>query len=898
VRAAVGILVWVCAVPALVAAQVPSPEPQSSALELATRLADAADDDARDALLAAAPQAVRGHPLREALLQVARRRLDLGETPAAERACRLAEDDARRSGDQGDLAAALDVQVRLARGRGDYERSLELARSVESLQAALGDRAGLAVAHNGHAIALRYLGDYDGAMALYERARGIFEELGHTFGLQRVLNNIGVLLKNRGDLRRALESLERSLALTPEDDPTRSDQIVNIGLVHAQQGQHELAERYVRQALELDRRFRPVNVPWDLEVLFEFATEAGRLDEAEALYPQVLEGARRIGDAAQESNVESIRAAIALRRGRPQEALVFLERGRTLAEATGETPARMLADILTARAMNALGRAAEGEGPAKRALGLAAELHALDTVWWAHSTLGMLQAAQGRTQDASTSFESAIAALEEWRERSGGGAEEQHRFLDDKLEPYHALVDLLAASRPEEALRYAEQARARTLVDVLERGREDLDAHLGANERAEERGLERRLGALHAKRDAAAPAARSALEGPIREARDALASFRARMLAARPELQLARGTAPTASLADLQPLLDPRTACLVYAVTAGRVHLFVATLGASGAPVLEHHLVALSRRDLEERVEAFREHLARRDLGVELDARRLHHELVAPAAARLRGRTRVVVVPDGPLWSLPFAALQPRPGAYLLQQASVAYAPSLTAWRILSRARPRGTGLLALGNPDTSGTSLAPLPDAERQVRALGDLYGPRSAVFVGAQAGEARLRAEAARRGVLHIAAHGEIDDGNPLFSRLMLAKSGEDAARDGRLEAREILALDLSARLVVLAACETGRGRVRGGEGLIGLSWAFAVAGSPNVVASQWKVDSAGTTELMLGFHRRLLRARGGSADVGDALRGAALDLLRDPRYRHPFYWAGFFVLGSGRI
>jgi CHAT domain-containing protein len=109
----------------------------------------------------------------------------------------------------------------------------------------------------------------------------------------------------------------------------------------------------------------------------------------------------------------------------------------------------------------------------------------------------------------------------------------------------------------------------------------------------------------------------------------------------------------------------------------------------------------------------------------------------------------------------------------------------------------------------------------------------------------------------------------------------------------------VDLHADMVVLAACETARGRVGAGEGMIGMSWAFFVAGSPTTVASQWKVESASTTELMLAFHRNLkshLDAKGTQLSKARALQLASLKLLRSPEYRHPFYWAGFVLVGDG--
>lgn len=109
----------------------------------------------------------------------------------------------------------------------------------------------------------------------------------------------------------------------------------------------------------------------------------------------------------------------------------------------------------------------------------------------------------------------------------------------------------------------------------------------------------------------------------------------------------------------------------------------------------------------------------------------------------------------------------------------------------------------------------------------------------------------------------------------------------------------LDLKADLVVLSACETARGRVGAGEGVIGLTWALFVAGCPRTVVSQWKVESASTTELMVEFHRHLKsRISNPQPQLGaaQALRAASLKMLRGEKYRHPFYWAGFVVMGDG--
>src|SRR5262249_16030129 len=148
---------------------------------------------------------------------------------------------------------------------------------------------------------------------------------------------------------------------------------------------------------------------------------------------------------------------------------------------------------------------------------------------------------------------------------------------------------------------------------------------------------------------------------------------------------------------------------------------------------------------------------------------------------------------------------------------------------------------------------LFPLPEAEAEVKGLGRLYGAaRSKIYVGAEAREDRVKNEAGDFRVLHFATHGVLNDAAPMYSHLALARG--DKNEDGLLEAWELMRMDLRADLVVLSACETARGRFGAGEGVIGLSWALFIAGAPSTVVSQWKVESASTRELMLGFHQRL--------------------------------------------
>ena len=131
-------------------------------------------------------------------------------------------------------------------------------------------------------------------------------------------------------------------------------------------------------------------------------------------------------------------------------------------------------------------------------------------------------------------------------------------------------------------------------------------------------------------------------------------------------------------------------------------------------------------------------------------------------------------------------------------------------------------------------------------------------------------------------------------MYSHLTLAEGGPND--DGLLEAWELMQLDLKADLAVLSACETARGRIGAGEGMIGFSWAMFTAGVPSIVVSQWKVESAGTRDLMVNFHRSLIGSTKTKPGKTEALRQAALKLMRNPETSHPFYWAGFVLVGDG--
>ena len=468
------------------------------------------------------------------------------------------------------------------------------------------------------------------------------------------------------------------------------------------------------------------------------------------------------------------------------------------------------------------------------------------------------------------------------------------------------------------------------LVDILNSPKLDPVQAMTADERTAARRHTEEIAALNrqiaAVRAAAppAPAARlTALDGQLAAARRARDDEEEDFFIAHPELRARRpprghGALSDAALAGL--VADGRTALLEYVVADDETFLFTVTKAKDGAPgappVVRVQRLGLDRATLTARTQEFRAALAERSLGWQADARALGKDLLDPVRATCGDAGRWIVVADGPLWELPFQALVTGETAganpasrTLWESRAVSFAPSLTFLALTPPVPPtQPARLLAVGNPALAGTVVGketktgslladdetrPLPNAERQVRALGDLYGAeRSRLLVGAEAHEDAFKQLAGGYDVIHFATHGFLNDTAPAYSRLLMAQTDLAPDEDGFLEAWEWLPLRLHARLAVLSACETGRGRVGDGEGLIGLSWALLRAGCPAVVVSQWKVDNVSTTELMIAFHRHLLAGD----DPADALRAAGLALAQNPKYRHPFYWAPFVLVGAG--
>jgi CHAT domain-containing protein len=289
---------------------------------------------------------------------------------------------------------------------------------------------------------------------------------------------------------------------------------------------------------------------------------------------------------------------------------------------------------------------------------------------------------------------------------------------------------------------------------------------------------------------------------------------------------------------------------------------------------------------------------------VERQAKVLYEILIAPVESRNlldKGKT-ICVVPDKALNYVPFNALvSPATGKNLITEYRLTFAPSSTVFLLCSEWAQQRDGriderLLSVGNPSFNKRAYDDLPASEREANKVAGLYRNPS-ILTGVNAREAAIKGLLDKFDVLHLATHYVVDDRSPMLSRLLLAEEPEGLERpeqqDGVLQGEEIYRKrPLSARLVVLSACQSGLERYYNGEGMIGMSRTFIASGVPMVVASLWPVDSEATSELMVNFHK--YRKQDGLS-TAEALRRAQIEMSHSKLYSQPYYWASFVVIGG---
>lgn len=776
---------------------------------------------------------------------------------------------ARAGGDRAEQAKALMNLAWVHRLQGQVRQAADEYESLMPMLDAQRQPYLYGVMLNNYGFCLIALGDFDRALELHTQALDLFARLGHKSERATQLTALGTLYFRVGDGTRALETLRAAILEFEKlgDNAQLVSTLRLAGNAAASAGQHDLALEYLRRSASIDSN--PLAVSRTRVLIAGELRQIGHLAAAETELRDALASTNRMVRA----DALSERARIRMAQHRPTDALADLR----------------------------------GADTAYRDLGL--EFSRIDT----NATLAQLLLAADDVPGASRAADEAVAIVRRLRVNSAH-PEWRARFLSAKYAPFEARIAVDLAS-PEtdgqppawRAFRTADEVRAGSLADQIATAgtsRQPDDAEL-SRLRDVLNGLQLRL-ETRVQNAQSDDEAALVLRRDIAEARARLDEYRAR----RDPVRESKLRLPE-SLAAVQKKLPADTAVLAYFVGDTSSHAWLLARDQlrheplPGRLWLQQSIDATLDRPADARtVREAQQQLARALLGKLLEG--------------LEER-RLLVIPDGPLNGVTFAALpfSSGPDEVLIDRYLIGYAPSLAlAFSQPVRARPEATRVAVISDPvyapddqrlpsltargnfrgirAASPNKFTRLPYSGLEARAVRDAFGQKDTISLeGFEATRRRVLDLASQDlGVLHFATHAIARADAPERSALYLSEYSPDGTLDpeSRLSTSDIMSSGLHAHVVVLSGCATGDGSTLRGEGVLGLTYGFLANGSGAVVASLWPVEDASTARLMSEFYKSYRT----SGNAVEALRAAQLR-VRAAR-KDESVWSSFVVRANG--
>jgi CHAT domain-containing protein/tetratricopeptide (TPR) repeat protein len=767
------------------------------------------------------------------------------------------------------------------------------------------------------------LGEFQKALEAHSQALALNRAAGDRRGEAVTLNNIGVLYWRLGETGKALEFYNQALPLrrATGDRNGEFSTLHNLGLVHLSLGEPQKSLEYYNQALTLvralgDRRGEAVT----LQDIGQVYQQLGDLQKALEYDNQALRLQRAIGNQIGEALTLSYLGASYISLGKPKEALSYLEQALSLHRAIGDQVYEPWTLQKVARAERDLGHLGDARARMDEALKIIERTRS-----------------QFVSQELRTSY---LASNRTYYE-----------FYIDLLMRLHQLQP--ASGHEAAALEASERARARSLLDILTESRADIrqgvDAALLERERSSQQQLNlksERLTRLLSGKDteAQATAAKKEVEAALAEYQGIEDEIRAQS----PRYAALTKPQPLGLKEIQQQVLDENTLLLEYALGEERSYLWAVT----STSVSSYELP--KRAEIEAAARRFYELVTtakNRTLQSQAEAAALlSRTLLGPAANQL-GQKRLLIVPDGAIQYIPFAALpEPaaqgkRPGAPrpLVANHEIVSLPSASVMAVLRREtagrKPAAKEVAVLADPvfqsddprikqvrtqaenspatlpaqATVGNRLR--PDVERsaweagveRLKRLPYTRKEAEAIVANAPGGQslkavdfdanrrAALAEELGEYRIVHFATHGLLNNVHPELSGIVLSLVDEHGQpQNGFVRLHEVYNLRLPAELVVLSACQTALGKEVKGEGLVGLTRGFMYAGAERVVVSLWAVNDEATAEFMEKFYEAMLKRRMRPAA---ALREAQVVMSKSKWWRAPYFWAGFIIQGEWR-
>lgn len=844
------------------------------------------------------------------------------------------------------------------------------------------------------------LGDYEASESFYQDALKIRRRYRpESLAVADVLSNLGAVARDQGRWRLALDRHRQALELRQALAPNSVDMaqsLLNIGAVLHDTGDLVVAEEHYRRAMEILEVAAPESSDLALALsnLGTVVLDRGDLERARDLFLRALairetlapmslevaigltylgEVALRLGDF-ETAQISYERALRIRERKAPQSILVaqslydlgilalkrsdLTDAGSKLSRALELRRVQAPVSLATASSFHSLGDLEAASGNLDRALahyrdalvlrqrvapGSMVEAETLHGI-------GEVLHAKGRLKDALEAHLASLEALETQFQELGGSYTQKALFRSRYNAYYRQTIELLLElGQPEQAFTILERWRARSFLALLSERGLALPGESDPILKQERQRLTTRYDRIQRELDQLdqreLPRRTEELLAQLRDVRDRLDQISTRIHDSRTDNE-GSGTPEPLDLAGVRKALDPGTVVLSYFVAEEQTILFA--IGVDGE--LEVANVGLGEQSLHRLVGDFRQAIERDVPGDTSGAQRsrialgksLYRSLIEPVEGIVTAGERLLILPDGSLRLLPWAALSrdrgdrkptnPGDWEYLIERVPIHTSLSATVFAELKKNRGGASvpklQLAAFGDPvypqshgeketlilwDARLRSAVerglfdwrPLPNTRTEVESISNLFGHEQVLtFLGEKATEEAVKAVGSRSAaspkILHIAAHGRLDNRFPLNSALVLSlpESTEEGKDNGLLQGWEILEeVRLSSDLVVLSACDTALGKNLGGEGLLGLTQAFQFAGARSVVASLWKVKDGATSELMVRFYHHL---QAGLAK-DRALQTAQLDLIHQQGARSslaaPYFWAGFRINGDWR-
>jgi CHAT domain-containing protein len=682
------------------------------------------------------------------------------------------------------------------------------------------------------------------------------------------------------------------------DLPAQVRALTGLGELYHQQGLTEKALRCVTRALQLSKQGHAEDDPALLYLQGQMSQKQGSFENAKGAFEAALATYRKAGDTAGQVKILCALSSLSLLVSQKQAALEQAGEAVDLADKEGNRSPNMTDQI---NALKLRWPAYLNRARAERALG--EKKHAQKSYFWA---VNLFKAVWWPVYLATEA--GAVASREEAQAA------------------YREYVDLLMEQGEfKEAYNLADEAKGRTLLNFIgaqQKNPPSKDSKYAAPLRELSESIARRRSQLLAENLGPEQQAKvqKEIEGDeskVREIQlqDEMAHAKERLV-----------WTPPALAEDLQKQMAGDQVALAE-FSLGENHSFV-WLFARGEVYYE---ILPPRQEIEKAVRPYLDSLAaapnalfiQRDIAkLRGQAEGLFTTLFGRLAPQVEAAPRLIVVPDGLLHYLPFEALM-HDGRYLIEEHEISYDPSASLLGLWQDSGSRVDGgdkleLLAVGDPvfepkapaagkrprngshkparltlTARGFGLAPLPRTRDEVQQIAGLFpADRRRVLLGSESTESAIKHEPLRRyRRLHFATHSLIDEQNPARSAVVLTPD-DGAGEDGFLEASEIARLGLDCDLAVVSACQTGRGKLLSGEGVVGLSRAFLYAGARTVVVSLWNVSDISTAQFMKNFYQDLT---GGMANAA-ALRRAKLQMLNGGQQtRHPYYWSSFVMIGK---